>query len=93
LIAVLLGRLRLDIDTCVDIYEQLGTYIFGHWRWWRKTKYDHMRIEKAVKKVLQYYCTEHHEKEQGQCTGEELLRQWDFSHLDGNTFRNYSCKV
>ncbi|KAF2437354.1 FabD/lysophospholipase-like protein [Karstenula rhodostoma CBS 690.94] len=91
LIAVLLGRLRLDIDTCIRIYEQIGTYVFGGRRWWGLlTKYDHRRMKKAVKKVLQEYCEEH--AQHRQCKGDDLLRQYDFSHHDGD-YKNYSCKV
>ncbi|OAG09112.1 FabD/lysophospholipase-like protein [Paraphaeosphaeria sporulosa] len=91
LIAVLLGRLRLDIDTCIRIYEQIGTYIFGSRRWWGLlTKYDHRRMKRAIKKVLQVYCEEHAQNRQ--CRGDDLLRQYDFSHHDG-PYKNHSCKV
>lgn len=91
LIAVMLGRLRLDMDACIHAYKQLGTYIFGNWRWWRLTKYDHRRLRRAVKFVVKAHCREHQDPKEP-CNGEDLLRQYDFSHLDGK-YKNYSCKV
>ncbi|KAH9877705.1 hypothetical protein J1614_002922 [Plenodomus biglobosus] len=89
LIAVMLGRLRMSITDCIHEYRALGTSIFGTRRYHRLTKYDHRNLESAIKEVVRKNSREH-EGEDG--NGEDLMRQYDFSHLEGR-FKNNTCKV
>ena len=60
LIGIMLGRLRMNIDDCVSEYEKLGGEIFGRSRWFHvrsllwfpRDKYNHRKVEKAVKEVV-----------------------------------------
>ena len=60
LIAIMLGRLRMNIDDCVSDYEKLGGKVFGRSRWFHlrsplwfpRDKYNHRNLENAVKEVV-----------------------------------------
>lgn len=60
LISIMLGRLRMSIDDCIDEYETLGPKVFAHPRWfhlksplfWPRDKYDHRSLEKAIREVI-----------------------------------------
>lgn len=60
LIAIMLGRLAMTVDECLDAYEQLADGVFGHPRrfhirkppWIPRDKYDHTRLEKAMKEII-----------------------------------------
>lgn len=86
----MLGRLRLDVNVCIHEFKSLGIYVLSNWRWWRLTKYDYRRLEDAVKSVVKTHCQEHGETDP--CNGEDLLRQYDFSHKNG-PYENRTCKV
>ncbi|KAI9649163.1 hypothetical protein NHQ30_001730 [Ciborinia camelliae] len=60
LIAIMLSRLRMNIDDCIQEYENLGQRIFGQPRKfsmrgpipWNQEKYDHHKLEEVVKDVV-----------------------------------------
>jgi hypothetical protein len=60
LIAIMLGRLRMNVDDCIEEYINFSEKIFGHPRifslrgpiWWPRPKYDHKRLEEAVQDVV-----------------------------------------
>ncbi|KAF2495311.1 FabD/lysophospholipase-like protein [Lophium mytilinum] len=68
LISVLLGRLRMTIPECLDIYREVGNDLFGHRRnvLPLATKYHHKPLEKAVRRIVRKNC-KHHDK----CDGED----------------------
>ena len=60
LIAIMLGRLRMNIDDCIVEYENLGSKIFAHPRWfhyrtalfWAREKYDHKILKNVISEVV-----------------------------------------
>ncbi|KAF7865472.1 hypothetical protein EAF04_006447 [Stromatinia cepivora] len=60
LIAIMLSRLRMSIDDCIQEYENLGEKIFGQPRKlsmrgpipWNREKYDHRKLEEVIKDVV-----------------------------------------
>ncbi|GKZ38941.1 hypothetical protein AbraIFM66950_011546 [Aspergillus brasiliensis] len=59
LIAIMLGRLEMDIDQCINAYKRLSTHVFARKRLLpvggnlrRQSKYDGRRIETAMKAIL-----------------------------------------
>lgn len=63
LIAILLGRLRLDIATALEIYADMTRYIFEQDKTvggipFRKTLYKASRLEEATKEVVSKYESE-----------------------------------
>lgn len=73
LIAIMLGRLRMRIEECLDNYRMVGHELFGH----RKsmiplaTKYRHEPLEEAVQKIVGDHCHEH-----ASCDGKNDLHPW-----------------
>ncbi|EON67931.1 hypothetical protein W97_07428 [Coniosporium apollinis CBS 100218] len=58
LIATLLGRLRMSVPQCLEIYRQVGENLFGHRRSIipLTTKYHHKPLEKAVRGIVRTNC-------------------------------------
>ena len=58
IIALLLGRMRLSVPQCLEIYSELGTEIFRKKRAFgmKFDQYSHTKLEKIVKKTLVKYC-------------------------------------
>ncbi|KAL9137349.1 MAG: hypothetical protein Q9175_001449 [Cornicularia normoerica] len=60
LIAIMLGRLHMTVDECLEAYENLADHVFGHPRhlhirkppWIPRDKYDHRRLEKIIKDIV-----------------------------------------
>lgn len=61
LIAVMLGRLRMTVPQCLDIYREVGNDLFGHRRSVLPlaTKYSHKPLERAVQRIVSEYCKHH----------------------------------
>jgi len=62
LIAIMLGRLNLGVNTCINEYRTLGERVFGkprkahvHNRLWAGSKYDYRFLENTVKEVVERY--------------------------------------
>lgn len=61
LIAIMLGRLRMNVDDCIRDYERLGDRVFGHGRWFHlrsfppapREKYNHKVLEHVVRDVVE----------------------------------------
>ena len=68
LIATLLGRLRLTVPQCLEIYREVGNDLFGTKRSVVPfaTKYDHRPLEEAVKNIIKKHCIQH-----DRCDGED----------------------
>jgi hypothetical protein len=66
IIAIMLGRLRMDINECIDIYQQLGTKIFAKKHplyFLGKNKYDYRKLEKFVKDTARNQSRSHTERD------------------------------
>lgn len=76
LIATMLGRLRMSVPQCLEIYRDVGNDLFGKRRSRipLSTKYHHKPLEEAVKKIVRTYCKVH-----GNGCGGEDLHPW---HLE-----------
>jgi hypothetical protein len=63
LIAVMLGRLRMTVAQCLEIYRHVGDDLFGHRRnvLPLATKYHHKPLEKAVQRIVREYCKHHND--------------------------------
>ncbi|CAG8610443.1 12249_t:CDS:2, partial [Acaulospora colombiana] len=62
IIAILLGRLRLPVSRCLQLYEQLSKDIFGNEQSWSlrgilRSRYDSKVLEAVVKVTVQKYET------------------------------------
>ncbi|KAA8568084.1 hypothetical protein EYC84_008495 [Monilinia fructicola] len=61
LIAIMLSRLRMNIDDCIQEYENLGKEVFAHPRIFsirgpipfKRGKFDHRKLEKVIKDVVE----------------------------------------
>ncbi|KAF2272115.1 FabD/lysophospholipase-like protein [Westerdykella ornata] len=81
LISVMLGRLRMTVPQCLEIYRQVGNDLFGHRRnvLPLATKYRHKPLEKAVQRIVKEYC-KHHEN----CDGLDW-HPWNVDEKDAPT--------
>lgn len=61
----MLGRLRMDVDACLDLYQRLGSEIFGRPRrmhvsgnpfrgrwWWPRSKYNTKNLEALLQREI-----------------------------------------
>ena len=71
LIAIMLGRLKMDVSTCIDVYLNLSSLIFQQvahrvtWRGSIQARFDSAVLQRAIKDII---------KEQG-LDEEELFRE------------------
>lgn len=70
LIATMLGRLRMSVPQCLELYRQVGDDLFGKRRSVLPltTKYHHKPLEAAVKEIVKRHCKTH---PNGTCDGED----------------------
>ena len=60
MIAIMLGRLSMDVEECIAAYEQLADRVFGHPRrfhirkppWIPRDKYNHKNLEDVLKDIV-----------------------------------------
>lgn len=73
LIAIMLGRLRMRIEECLESYRLVGDKLFGHRRSILPlaTKYHHEPLEEAVQDIVGAHCHQHHK-----CDGKHDLHPW-----------------
>lgn len=73
LIAIMLGRLRMRIEECLEAYRMVGNKLFGHRRSAipMATKYRHEPLEEAVQGIVSKHCHEH-----DSCDGKDDLHPW-----------------
>lgn len=73
LIAIMLGRLRMRIEECLDAYRMVGDKLFGHRRSVvpMATKYRHQPLERAVQDIVGKHCHQH-----DSCNGKDDLHPW-----------------
>ncbi|KAI1130681.1 hypothetical protein F5Y10DRAFT_262831 [Nemania abortiva] len=60
LIAIMLGRLRMTVDECIEMYKQLSPKIFTkihhskvNWRGELQSRFDHQALEKEIQLLLE----------------------------------------
>ncbi|KAK8206056.1 acyl transferase/acyl hydrolase/lysophospholipase [Phyllosticta capitalensis] len=70
LIATMLGRLRMSVPQCLDLYRKVGDDLFGKRRSRLPlvTKYHHKPLENAVKEIVKRHCKNH---PNGECDGND----------------------
>ncbi|KAF2147202.1 uncharacterized protein K452DRAFT_304079 [Aplosporella prunicola CBS 121167] len=70
LIATMLGRLRMSVPQCLDLYRQVGDDLFGKRRSVLPltTKYRTKPLERAVQEIVRRHCKIHPE---GECDGND----------------------
>ncbi|KAH7060397.1 acyl transferase/acyl hydrolase/lysophospholipase [Macrophomina phaseolina] len=70
LIATMLGRLRMSVPQCLELYRQVGDNLFGKRRSVLPltTKYHHKPLESAVKEIVRRHCKTH---PNGTCGGDD----------------------
>ncbi|KAK5135717.1 hypothetical protein LTR08_004703 [Meristemomyces frigidus] len=88
LIATMLGRLRMTVPECLELYRKVGEDLFGRQRSRipLTTKYYHEPLERAVQDIVGARCHEH-----PNCTGKDDLHPWSFNDdqtPDGNLTSN-----
>ena len=73
LIATMLGRLRMTIPECLQLYRKVGEDLFGKQRSRvpLTTKYYHKPLERAVQEIVASRCHEH-----PNCSGKDDLHPW-----------------
>ncbi|KAI7507699.1 hypothetical protein KC347_g6682 [Hortaea werneckii] len=73
LIATMLGRLRMTVTECLELYRSVGDDLFGkrRSRLPLMTKYYHEPLEKAVQDIVGSRCHEHEN-----CDGKDDLHPW-----------------
>lgn len=95
LIAVMLGRLRMDVEDCIQQYWVMTIKIFRpyHMRFLRP--YSRRALQESTKAVARAYCG-CHRNQRGDCDAHDYFRQYDFEEAfeQGPTLRkNKTCKV
>lgn len=77
LIGTMLGRLRMSVPQCMEIYREVGERLFGRRRGYvpLMTKYHHGPLISAVKEIIQAHCKQHPGLDE--CDGED----WHPWHL------------
>ncbi|QIW99781.1 hypothetical protein AMS68_005299 [Peltaster fructicola] len=73
LIATMLGRLRMTVPECLELYREVGESLFGRKRSSIPlfTKYYNEPLEKAVQEVVSRQCRAH-----ARCDGTQCLHPW-----------------
>lgn len=105
LIAIMLGRLRMTVDECLEAYENLADQVFGHPRhfhirkppWYPRDKYDHRRLEKVIKDIVKERSPSDHNSTEFRQPNEDMCRTiviaWQKLNVTGtripHLFRSY----
>ncbi|KAK5117162.1 hypothetical protein LTR85_008930 [Meristemomyces frigidus] len=74
LISTMLGRLRMTVSDCLELYRKVGDDLFGKQRSRipLKTKYYHQPLERAVQDIVGARCHEH-----PNCDGKDDMHPWE----------------
>lgn len=90
LIATMLGRLRMSVPQCLEIYRDVGDDLFGTRRSYLPlaTKYHHKPLEVAVQDIVRTHCKNHSISD---CDGQDW-NPWDLDIKPnpGNEFDNFN---
>lgn len=92
LIATMLGRLRMTVPQCMEIYREVGDSLFGKHRSIipLTTKYHAKPLKNAVRDIVQAHCKQHGE---GECDGDDW-HPWDaeIQTKNGVDFNSHICQ-
>ncbi|KAK4548798.1 hypothetical protein LTR36_008571 [Oleoguttula mirabilis] len=74
LISTMLGRLRMTVSECLELYRKVGEDLFGKQRSRipLTTKYYHQPLERAVQDIVGARCHEH-----PNCNGKDDMHPWE----------------
>ncbi|KAN0076234.1 Acyl transferase/acyl hydrolase/lysophospholipase [Elaphomyces granulatus] len=89
LIAIMLGRLRMNVEDCLKQYWILSNSIFRPPKIRFLQLYSRRKVQKAVKIVVREFCRCHAAGEY--CSGSEDLRQYDYA--EAGPMENRTCRV
>ncbi|KAI8625531.1 FabD/lysophospholipase-like protein [Xylariaceae sp. FL1651] len=89
LIAIMLGRLRMSVDQCIEQYWKLANKIFVPHKRRFIQHYSRRKIKEAAEEVVKQFCRRHPNRED--CIGDDELRQSDYA--EQGTYVNKTCKV
>jgi hypothetical protein len=53
IIAIMLGRLRMDVDTAIDRYADLAKRVFSDMKLWGDGKFKASRLEEVLKSLVE----------------------------------------
>jgi hypothetical protein len=89
--AIMLGRLRMDVNECLKFYGELGSEVFGHPRrlhvsrnlfvgrwWWPRSKYNCKKFEQLLQTTIRHFA---------ELGSEDSYFQHDFFPLEDNKCR------
>lgn len=54
----MLGRMRMTVKQCIDVYKKLGTDVFRKKRPLRFNQYSHRKLEALMKQAIHDHCSE-----------------------------------
>ncbi|KAK3941406.1 FabD/lysophospholipase-like protein [Diplogelasinospora grovesii] len=89
LIAIMLGRLRMGVNDCIQQYWIMANRIFRPRRVRFLQLYSRRKVQDAAKDVVKQFCRCHGGRDE--CGGVESLRQYDYKEQGGRA--NQTCKV
>lgn len=74
LIAIMLGRLRLDLETCKKVYSRMARHVFETDKTWagvpyRKTFFKASKLEEAIRECVREHTVSEEEGNDGTATG------------------------
>jgi hypothetical protein len=52
MIAIMLGRLRMDVDTAIKHYVDLAEYVFSDMKQWGDGRFKTRKLEEAIKTLV-----------------------------------------
>ena len=78
----MLGRLHMTVDECLEAYESMADYVFGHPRrlhirkppWIPRDKYDPRRLEIIIKEIVKERSPTGHSSTEFRQSNEHMCR-------------------
>lgn len=92
--AIMLGRLRMNIQQSLDVYTNLATRIFAKRRpLWKYHKYDHYQLEQLMAGVVKANCPDHQPLDVPLLTNPRDLAEYGRGHPNLNQLRYTQCRM
>ncbi|KAI0546941.1 acyl transferase/acyl hydrolase/lysophospholipase [Xylaria curta] len=96
LIAIMLGRLRMGVNECIQQYLIFSNAIFRPPRRRLIQHYSRRKLQEAAKTVVKKFCP-NHQNNRADCNGDEYLRQNDYDEqgdaASDPKYANRTCRV